>query len=179
MPSATLGNIFRARPVPAHVKLQWLRLSLFAAALLLVGCDHVTKNVAKMELEGGPPHAFAAGILELSYTENTDSGFNLLRGISPSVRTPLLTAAQLLGGLAFLALCLRRRLSLAARCALLLLAAGALGNGLDRLAHGHVVDFIHLTHWPVFNVADIYITVGAVLLLLASRRMNRGVPLTR
>jgi signal peptidase II len=160
------------------MKLQWLRLSLFAAAFLLVGCDHVSKRVAKTELEGGPPHTLAAGILELSYAENTDSGFNLLRWVSPSVRTPLLTAAQLLGGLAFLALCLRRRLSLAARCALLLLAAGALGNGLDRLAHGHVVDFIHLTHWPVFNVADIYITAGAVLSLWASRRLNRKVPLT-
>ena len=151
------------------MRLQWLRLSLLVAAFLLVGCDHVTKRVVKTELEGGPPHSLAAGILELGYTENTDSGFNLLRWVSPSVRTPLLTAAQLVGGLALLALCLRRRVSSAARGALLLLAAGAFGNGLDRLVHGHVVDFIHLTHWPVFNVADIYITAGAVLLLWAAR----------
>jgi signal peptidase II len=158
------------------MKLPWLRLSLLAGAFLLVGCDHVSKRVAKAELEGGPPHTLAAGILELSYAENTDAGFNLLRWVSPSVRTPLLTAAQLVGGLAFLALCLGWRLSATARGALLLLAAGALGNGLDRLAHGHVVDFIHLTHWPVFNVADIYITVGAVLLLWASRRQSRNRP---
>ena len=161
------------------MRLQWLRLFLLVAAFLLVGCDHVSKRVAKTELEGGPPHTLAAGILELSYAENTDSGFNLLRWVSPSVRTPLLTAAQLVGGLAFLALCLGRRLSAAARWALLLLAAGALGNGLDRLAHCHVVDFIHLTHWPVFNVADIYITAGAVLLLWTSQRLNRRVPLAR
>jgi len=160
------------------MKLPWLRLSLLAAAFLLVGCDHVTKRVAKTEIEGGPPHSLAAGILELGYTKNTDSGFNLLRWVSPWVRTPLLTAAQLVGGLAFLALCLRRRSSLAARCALLLLAAGALGNGLDRLTHGHVVDFIYLSHWPVFNVADVYITAGAVLLLWSSRRLNRKVSLT-
>jgi signal peptidase II len=158
------------------MKVQWFRISLFAAALLLVGCDHVAKQVAKTELEGGP-RSIAGGILELNYTENTDSGFNLLRWVSPSVRTPLLTAAQLVGGLAFLALGLRRRSALAARCALLLLAAGALGNGLDRLAHGHVVDFIHLTHWPVFNLADIYIAAGGVSLLWLSRGVNRKVPL--
>ena len=150
------------------MRVQSLRLALLAAALLLVGCDHVTKRVAKAELENGPPHTVAAGILELDYTENTDSGFGLLRWLSPAVRTPLLTAAQLVGGLAFLLFCLRHRLSMPARLALLLLAGGALGNGLDRLAHDHVVDFIHLTHWPVFNVADIYITIGAALLILSA-----------
>ena len=154
------------------MKLQALRPALFAAALFLVGCDHVTKHLAKTALESGPPHTLAAGILELDYTENTDSGFGLLRWVSPAIRTPLLTIAQLGGGLAFLVLCLRRRLSKPARLALLLLAAGAFGNGLDRLAHGHVIDFIHLTHWPVFNVADIYITVGAVLMILAFRNGN-------
>ena len=161
------------------MRLQWLRPALFAATVLLVGCDHVTKHVAKTELEQGPPHTLAAGILELDYTENTDSGFGLLRWVSPTIRTPLLTVVQLVGGLAFLMLCLRRRLSASARLALLLLAAGALGNGLDRLANGHVVDFIHLTHWPVFNVADIYISVGAVLLVLAARRANGTMAVTR
>jgi signal peptidase II len=155
-----------------RMNLRWLRPALLAAALFLVGCDHVTKHVARRALEHGPPHALAAGILELNYTENTDSGFGLLRWVAPAIRTPLLTAAQLVGGLAFLLVCLRRRLSTPARFALLLLAAGAFGNGLDRLAHGHVVDFIHLTHWPVFNVADIYITVGAALLILAARTRN-------
>ena len=158
--------------------LKWLRPALFAAALFLVGCDHVTKHVAKAELEHGPPHALAAGILELDYTENTDSGFGLLRWVSPAIRTPLLTVTQLVGGLVFLVLCLRRRLSKPARFALLLLAAGAFGNGLDRLAHGYVVDFIHLTHWPIFNVADVYITVGAVLLVLAARSANASAPST-
>ena len=154
------------------MRVQWLRPALLAATFLLVGCDHVTKRVAKAELENGPPHTLAAGILELNYTENTDSGFGLLRWVSPAVRTPLLTAAQLVGGLAFLVFCLRRRLPTLARFAFLLLAGGALGNGLDRLAHRHVVDFIHLTYWPVFNVADIYVTVGAMLLMLAVRSAN-------
>lgn len=160
------------------MKLAYLRTALLAAAVFLVGCDHVTKHVAKAELESGPPRTLAAGILDLNYTENTDSGFGLLRWVSPAVRTPALTMVQLVGGLAFLALCLRRRMPATARLALLLMAGGAFGNGLDRLVHGHVVDFIHLTHWPVFNVADIYITVGGVLLFLAYRSVSRPTPAT-
>ena len=170
------GNIPRGPRVLHRMKVHSLRPALFAAALFLVGCDHVTKHVAKAELEHGPPHVLAAGILELDYTENTDSGFGLLRWVSPAIRTPLLTVTQLVGGLVCLVLCLRRRLSTPVGFALLLLAAGAFGNGLDRLVHGHVVDFIHLNHWPVFNVADIYITVGAVLLVLAARSANTSAP---
>jgi signal peptidase II len=48
---------------------------------------------------------------------------------------------------------------------MVLMLAGALGNYLDRLFRGYVVDFIHVPHWPVFNVADIYVTVGAVVLV--------------
>ena len=46
----------------------------------------------------------------------------------------------------------------------LLVVSGALGNLYDRLAYSYVVDFLHLHHWPVFNVADSCITVGACLL---------------
>ena len=63
-------------------------------------------------------------------------------------------------------------------CALSLILAGALGNVIDRLRIGHVVDFI-LVHWdnnsfPAFNVADSAITVGAVFLLFDAWRESRG-----
>lgn len=63
-------------------------------------------------------------------------------------------------------------------CALALILAGALGNVIDRLRLGHVVDFI-LVHWnnsifPAFNVADSAITVGAAFLLLDAWRESRG-----
>jgi signal peptidase II len=46
--------------------------------------------------------------------------------------------------------------------ALVLVTAGAVGNYLDRVIRGYVVDFVHLKYWPVFNVADVYITVGFI-----------------
>lgn len=152
------------------MKLAQARTLLIAASLLLVGCDHLTKHAAKSAFADQPPHVLAARVLDLEYTENHDSGFGLLRWMSPSVRTPLLTTVQLVAGIAFLGLALGRRRPWLGKVALLLVAAGALGNGLDRLMRGYVVDFIHLHHWPVFNVADIYITIGAVLMVLAARR---------
>ena len=53
-----------------------------------------------------------------------------------------------------------------------LLLAGALGNLSDRLFRGYVVDFIHLHHWPIFNVADICIVVGALLFALHARPLT-------
>jgi signal peptidase II len=146
------------------------RVAILVSSLLLVGCDHYTKHVAKTGLEGQQPHALVGSVLELSYLENTDSGFGLLRWVPVGVRTPLLTGLQLLAGAVFLGLALGRNRSRLFRLALLLISAGALGNGIDRLVRSYVVDFIHLHHWPVFNVADIYITAGAILLVLASRR---------
>ena len=66
---------------------------------------------------------------------------------------------------------LRRQSKLGfARIALLLMTAGALGNVLDRVVRGYVVDFVQVPHWPVFNVADIYVTAGAILLGWTSLR---------
>ena len=59
------------------------------------------------------------------------------------------------------------------RAAYVFLLAGALGNVIDRLARGFVVDFIRLPHWPVFNVADVLVVVGMVLLAAAGYRRAR------
>ena len=144
-----------------------LRVTLVLSLLFLLGCDHGSKHVAKASLAGRAPHTLIARVLDLTYTENNDSGFGLLGRVPVAVRTPLLTATQLVAGVALLLAALRKRSSRSLRFALLLISAGAIGNGLDRLFRGYVVDFIHIHHWPVFNVADIYITVGALLLVLA------------
>ena len=143
-------------------------IAMVIVTVLLVGGDHVSKYVAKDGLEHQPPHALVRGIFDLDYTENRDTGFGLLRTVPERIRTPALTSVQLLSGLVFLFLALRRSARRRARMSLLLISAGALGNGLDRLGRGYVVDFLHIHYWPVFNVADIYITVGAILLVAAS-----------
>ncbi len=140
------------------------------ALLALVGCDHVTKHVAKVDLEGRAPKHLLGSVLDLRYTENTDVAFNLLRAVPEQTRAPLLLASGLFGCAALLVLLALRPQRMAIQAALVLVAAGALGNTLDRVARGYVVDFIHVPHWPVFNVADVCVTAGAVLLMGATLR---------
>jgi len=154
------------------------RLVVLGALLALVGCDHVTKYAAKAQLEGGPPRDVVRGVVNLQYVENTDVAFNLLRWIPETVRRPILLVTGVIAMLGLIVLVVtagfgRARLRSIGGFALLLVAAGAIGNGLDRLVRGYVVDFVRLPHWPVFNVADVYVTVGAALLGVAAWRANR------
>ena len=143
------------------------QLAVLGVLTLLVGCDHATKYAAKADLEGEAPHKLIAGFLDLRYVENTDVAFNLLRWIPESTRAPILLIT---GGVAALCLVLvvlsRSRFS-RTKLALLLVTAGAVGNYLDRILRGYVVDFMHVEHWPVFNVADVYVTLGVALLAIS------------
>ena len=145
------------------------RMVFLGLLLALVGCDHVTKHVAKARLEGQPPRDRVHGVLDLQYVENTDVAFNVLRGVPEPTRRPILIAGGAIAVIALVALLLRRGTRRpAAQIALMLVAAGAIGNYADRLARGYVVDFVHLHHWPVFNVADVYVVAGAVMLVALS-----------
>ena len=149
------------------------RLALVIALTFLVGCDHATKRAAKSALEGQGPRPLIHGVLDLRYTENTDVAFNLLRSMPEPVRVPLLDVTGAVAVVSLLTLLLLRRGGPAfGRAALLLITAGALGNYLDRLVRGYVVDFVHVPHWPVFNVADAYVTVGAILFAWSIVRMR-------
>lgn len=143
------------------------RFAVLALLFFLVGCDHATKSVAKVGLDAGGTRELIRGVLDLRYVENTDIAFNLLRWVPDSIRQPSLlifgAAAILALGFALLRARIESRLS---RFALVLILAGALGNYVDRVARGYVVDFVHVHNWPVFNVADVYISAGYVLLAL-------------
>ncbi|HEX6275535.1 MAG TPA: signal peptidase II [Polyangiaceae bacterium] len=156
------------------------RVLIVVLLLLLVGCDHATKGVAKAELETGGARELIDGLVSLRYVENTDIAFNLLRWVPEAVRFPLLlvTGALAVAALGFLLLRTRGVASLPL-LALVLVTAGAVGNYIDRVFRGYVVDFVHLKHWPVFNVADVYVTVGYAILagwaLFVKRARDRSV----
>lgn len=145
---------------------------LTSLLLSLVGCDHVTKAVAKSELQAQPAQAVIEPLLKLRYVENTDIAFNLLRSVPEHVRGPLLLVTGALAIIAVGILLLSGRVTGWVRWGLLLVLAGAVGNYLDRVARGYVVDFIHVSHWPVFNIADVLIAAGGALVLLQSLRRH-------
>jgi signal peptidase II len=155
------------------------RMAVFGSLAFLVGCDHATKGVASAELGAGSPRELIRGVLDLRYVQNTDIAFNLLHGVPEAIRRPGLLVLGAVAVLALVLMLIRMRgHSRIRHFALVLVTAGAIGNYLDRVVRGYVVDFVHVTHWPVFNVADAYVTVGCLLLAfgLAERRRHRPGP---
>jgi len=144
--------------------------------LAVTGCDQATKHLAERELSGGPPAVLVRDHLELTYVRNPGVAFNLERVLPEAAHRPVALAVGLvlLPILVLLALRSARTASPWLTAGYALVLAGALGNLLDRVTRGSVVDFVHAwsgdAHFPVFNVADVAICVGVPLLFIASRR---------
>lgn len=115
------------------------------------------------------------GLFSLTYVRNAGAAFGLLANLPPALRGPLFIAISV-GALVVLGLILRslEPEQRAMRVALAAVLGGALGNMIDRLRMGEVIDFLDVYwrgyHWPAFNVADSCITVGVVVLLVLSFR---------
>jgi signal peptidase II len=131
--------------------------------------DQVTKILVVRLLPGGASVAVIPGILWLTPVRNTGVAFGLLAGLSPAVT--VLAALTL-----FVVLFYnrgRRSGSRMERAGIALMAGGAAGNLLDRIRLGFVVDYLDLRVWPVFNLADVAIVLGAGALALALAREGR------
>ncbi len=151
-----------------------LLLALFTLVGGLVGCDHATKRLAASELAGRPSVSIIQGAVSLTYVENRDSAFGLLRRLEPATRRVLLVTASVLATVLIVGLWWQRRRSgWLAHVAFALVLAGGVGNLVDRAFRGYVVDFVHVRYWPVWNLADAYLVIGIGLLLLFQRRLAR------
>ncbi|PTL84601.1 signal peptidase II [Vitiosangium sp. GDMCC 1.1324] len=129
------------------------------------------------------PYRFIEDYWHFRYVENPGAAWGLFASLSESVRRPFFHLVSLvaLGFIFFMYVRLTPEQRMV-RWALALVAGGALGNFLDRLLRGYVIDFIDWhwrnqpgMRWPTFNVADAAICVGVGLLLLDSLRDRRSV----
>ena len=132
---------------------------------LLVAVDQITKMLAASALQA-QPFTILPGVFELRYLENRGAAFGILQGrqwffiILSSV---FACAAMFL----YMKTPDTRRMKMLRVC-LIFLTAGALGNFIDRVVLGYVRDFFYfsLINFPIFNVADIYVSVTAVVLAI-------------
>lgn len=131
---------------------------------IVVGLDQATKAIARAELD--PDSGISViGPLELTEAYNSGVAFGLLSGGGA-----LLIAATALALVAILLLFAREPERPGAPLATGLLLGGALGNLIDRARAGEVTDFIDIALWPAFNLADVAITAGVVLLAISYLR---------
>jgi signal peptidase II len=139
------------------------RYSMFLAlAIAVLAIDQILKAIVTANLKGGSVVEILGGAIRFDYTSNTGGAFSIFRG----------------GGVLFASIAVLvciglivpyRRIAgspVVVRVALGLILGGALGNLLDRMRLGYVVDFVDLRWWPVFNVADSAVVVGVALLIL-------------
>jgi signal peptidase II len=134
----------------------------------VLAADQVTKALVLARFAPGE-RLELTGFFNLVLAFNKGAAFSFLAGAG-GWQTPLLVAFALVAAVVVSVLLLRSP-GRAVFCAgLALILGGAVGNVIDRLRYGHVVDFLDLHaagwHWPAFNVADSAITVGAALLIL-------------
>jgi signal peptidase II len=157
------------------------RLSTVLFIFLLVavvGCDHTTKHLAVTHLADRGPVDLLPKVLQLRYVTNTDMAFSVLEKVlDVGTRFYVVLTLQTIATLVVIAWMFTRWRAgtQLERSAGALVLGGAIGNLSDRALRGHVIDFIHVNYWPVFNVADIAVCVGAGLLLITMRGPSNSV----
>lgn len=164
-------------------------------AALLIAADQASKLWAKTTFEPGGSELELGLGFSLTYTRNSGAAFGMFRDLAVPIGPVLVDGTLLLGllsaavGLGLLVYLLRHagRLPGLQLAALTLIFAGAIGNMIDRLALGYVVDWVHFQvgwfDFPVFNLADACVVAGAFLLLASgmlpepkrSSRWDRGI----
>ncbi|MCX5711756.1 MAG: signal peptidase II [Candidatus Omnitrophica bacterium] len=133
----------------------------FIIVISILFFDQASKFLVVKSLSLNQSVPILRGIFHISLVHNRGAAFGLLNN-----QVPVFIAATLLA-VVLIALSLKKskadKLSLY-NIALYLILGGALGNLIDRLFLGYVIDFLDFRVWPVFNIADSAITIGAVLL---------------
>lgn len=162
-----------AKVMLAHRFTRWLFLALVLTSC--IGCDQFTKQLAQTRLKGHEAITFLGDSVRLQYAENPGAFLGLGGQMPESVRWLVLVGFNTLiaGGIA-VALTFNRQMSWVRIAACALLLAGAAGNLIDRVRFdGLVIDFLNIGLGPlrtgIFNVADIAITTGALLLMWQPR----------
>ncbi len=140
-----------------------LTVVMFLLSGVLVGIDQITKLLAVDHLKNQPAIPLWEGVFELQYCENTGVAFSLLEG-QRWIFIPMTCLVIVLLTVMLLRSDLRHAWPFSLSCALVL--AGGIGNLIDRIAYGYVVDFLYvkLIDFPIFNFADCCVVVGAILL---------------
>jgi signal peptidase II len=148
-----------------------VRLVLLALSAGVVLLDYATKRLVEGSLAEHIPYAVLPGILQLTRVHNRGAAFGLLNTANLPHQPLIFAVVSLVALTAMLVYSLRLPATrYLPQTALSLIFGGAIGNLIDRLRYGYVIDFIDVYwgthHWPMFNAADSAISVGVGLLIL-------------
>lgn len=141
---------------------------IFIISFLVVILDQFTKFLAIKHLKGAAANILIEDVFQFTYVENYGAAFGILEN-----KKILFVIITLVVSIAIAGFLIKHYKSLSnfLRVALVLYLGGSIGNLIDRIRYGYVVDFISVKlfnsyDFPVFNVADIFIVVGTIMIVL-------------
>lgn len=133
--------------------------------------DQITKNIAESNLEYFNRVDLVSWLFGFRYVHNQGIGFGMLDFLPIEFIYSLSAGISLV--ILVLAIIYKNVLTKYENLFLGFIIGGALGNNIDRIRFGYVVDFLEFPYWPVFNLADTFIVIGAALLLFSFYRRER------
>lgn len=150
------------------VSRKWKVVAGWVAAIVIV--DQITKAIVDRTMPLHHSIPLIDGFFNLTYIRNTGAAFGIFSGSHEAFRLPFLILVSVVAS-GFIIVMLRRlrggEAGLATALAFIL--GGAIGNLIDRIVYGEVIDFLDVYwsnyHWPAFNVADSFITIGVAITL--------------
>lgn len=145
-------------------------MSIFLIAAVFFLIDLLVKNFLNASLAYNTPYSLIPHFLSLRLVHNTGIAFGLFQGSGLFL---VLLNIVILCFIAFWAFRRRTSLGFLKLFLISMIIGGAMGNLYDRVVLGFVIDYIDLGWWPVFNLADSFITVGCGLFLIASFAESR------
>lgn len=134
--------------------------------IILVTADQITKRMAVLHLKDQPAFNIIDGVLEFNYLENRGAAFGMLQNQKMFFVFVAIVFLSVIVYVLFKTPNEKKYIRL--HILLVMIAGGAIGNLIDRLRFDYVVDFIYfvLINFPIFNVADIFVTVATVVLII-------------
>jgi len=138
------------------------RLSWILLVAVLIGLDRLTKWWAASNLELGQTHPLIGDAIRLTRLHNAGGAFGAFPGSGGLFLGVSLGVSAILP----VVLLIRRDLPVLLRSGIAVVFAGAVGNVIDRLSNGYVLDFFEIRGFPVFNLADACVTIGAGLIIV-------------
>jgi signal peptidase II len=158
---------------------KWWIVSGSVAAIVLF--DQATKLLIHRSLRLYQSVPIIDGFFSLTYVRNTGAAFGIFAGSADIYRRPFLIAVSIIA-IGVIVMMVRRLSAenIGLATALSFILGGAIGNLIDRVAHGEVIDFLDCYwgnyHWPAFNIADSFITVGVTITLIILLRSGETDP---
>jgi len=135
---------------------------VFSTALIIILIDQLSKFLIKSNFQLNQSVPIINNIFHLTYINNTGAGFGILKA-----QTLILIFVSIaVIGIIFYNFDKIKNKEILLQVLVGFVLGGTIGNLIDRMAYGHVIDFLDFQIWPIFNFADSFVTVGVIGLIL-------------